>query len=279
MPIYDILSSIKDAREHDGICSFNGFLEDYLAHHEAHIQEDQKEIWNHILIDHPNMKICVDLKLNINKDAIANQIISYRDSFKLPSGMIRCPYIIYANNQDAQRALLLSFGDKDAYVMAKALYFVLSEPENEYEGTRNEIISMNACSSMEHLLQDAIQRFFYKHEKAGIIQRELDLRVFANYDEMYECANAIATKQLIHLKDMLKESEDPEHTINQIIAIWFLMKKFSYVQYMMDKNALYKQHVGNVKKQRQAAKQKCESIGFVSYSELWKLVKELERDR
>lgn len=275
MPIYDILSSIKDAREHDGICSFNGYLEDYLAVHEEHMQDEHQQLWNHILKHNPNMKICVDLQLNINKDAIANQIISYRDSFKLPSGMIQCQYIIYDNINDSQRAMLLAFGDKEAYVMAKALYFVLSEPENEYEGTRNEIISMNACLNKIDLLEDAIQKFFYKKEKAGITQRWLDLKVFANYDEMYECANSIATKQLVNLKEMLKESDDPEHTINLIISIWFLMKKFSYVQYMMDKNALYKQHDGNVKKQRQAAKQKCESIGFVSYSELWKLVKEL----
>ena len=42
-----------------------------------------------------------------------------------------------------------------------------------------------------------------------------------------------------------------------------------------DKNYLNRVHEGNVKKQRQVAKEKCDAIGFVSYSELWKLVKEL----
>lgn len=82
---------------------------------------------------------------------------------------------------------------------------------------------------------------------------------------------------MINLKDTLRESEDTQNAINQIIVIWFLMKKFSYVQYMMDKNALYKLHAGNVKKQRQAAKETCDSIGFVSYSEMWKLVKDVKK--
>lgn len=275
MPIYDILVTMKDQRDHDAKCTFNGYLEDYLTMNESVLPGDEKVIWEELLKKNPKMRICVDLQLNINKDAIANQIISYRDSFKLPQGMIRCPYIVYDVIDEQQRAMLLSFGKEEAYVMAKALYFVLSEPENEYEGTRNEIISMNADMKYISLLHDAVQRFFYQNDKAGIIQRWLDLQVFHSYDDMYECAKAIASYQMINLKEMLKPSDDVQHTINRIISIWFLMKKFSYVQYMMDKNALYKVHGGNVKKQRQAAKETCDSISFVSYTELWKLVKQV----
>lgn len=81
--------------------------------------------------------------------------------------------------------------------------------------------------------------------------------------------------QLVNLRDILAKCDDKEECINNIIANWFLLKKFSYVQYMMDKNNLNRVHEGNVKKQRQVAKEKCDAIGFVSYSELWKLVKEL----
>ena len=80
----------------------------------------------------------------------------------------------------------------------------------------------------------------------------------------------------MNLKELLQESEDKEMMINQMIAVWFLLKKFSYVQYMMDKNNLHDHHNGNVKKQRQRAKEHCDAIGFVSYSELWRLVKELK---
>ena len=274
MPIYEILSSLSDSRQQESTCLFNGYLEDYLAMYEERLNEEQKVIFQHLLTISPKMKICSELRLNINKDAIANQIISYRDSFKLPQGQIRCPDVIYDQIREQERAMILSFGEQEAYVMAKALYFIMSEPENEYEGTRNEIISMCANEKQEEFLQEAIRRFFFQKEKAGIVQRWLDMHIFTSYDEMYECAKAIASRQMIDLKEILQSASDVQDTINRIIAVWFLMKKFSYVQYMMDKNALYKQHDGNVKKQRQKAKEKCDSISFVSYSELWKLVKE-----
>lgn len=276
MAIYDILCHVKDQREANGICDFNGFLEDYLT-----ILEDQEQnhsslfqqIWEN---DH-DLRICVNLRLNINKDAVANQIIRYKDSFKLPHGTIRCPYIIYGDFQGAQKAMLFTLGGKDQYVIAKALYYVMSEPENEYEGTRNEIVACSVDREHTELFLDTMERFFHHNSKAGILQRQLDSRLFLNYDEMYETAQAMASYQLVNLKDILSESMDKETTVNNIIATWFLLKKFSYVQYMMDKNNLNHNHDGNVKKQRQTAKEKCDAIGFVSYSELWKLVKDLKK--
>lgn len=277
MAIYDILSEVKDHRVSGGICSFNGYLEDYISL----IEEDEdkaealailKPIFEH---DH-NLKICVNLSLNINKDAIANQIIRYKDSFKLPHGQIKCPYVIYGDFDGQQKALILTLGSQEAYILAKALYYVISEPENEYEGTRNEIISMAASPDNEAFVMEMMDRFFYKSDKAGIIQRSMDGKLFLNYDEMYDLAQKMASYQLVNLKDILAKSDDKEEAINDIIAVWFLLKKFSYVQYMMDKNNLNRIHEGNVKKQRQTAKEKCDAIGFVSYSELWKLVKEMK---
>jgi hypothetical protein len=40
---------------------------------------------------------------------------------------------------------------------------------------------------------------------------------------------------------------------------------------MMDKNTLTTKHEGNVKRQRQTAKEKSDSIAFVSFSEMWKM--------
>lgn len=277
MAIYDILCSTMDQREANGICAFNGYLEDYLNVLEK--DEANKElltlfqtIWER---DH-DLRICVDLRLNINKDAIANQIIRYKDSFKLPHGTIRCPYLLYGRYQDAQKAMIVTLGDQQAYVLAKALYYVMSEPENEYEGCRNEIIACHIDPTQPQLFYDTMERFFHHHAKAGIIQRHLDSVLFLNYEEMYEIAQSMASYQLVNLKEILAQSADKESTINGIIATWFLLKKFSYVQYMMDKNNLNLHHAGNVKKQRQAAKEKCDAIGFVSYSELWKLVKDLK---
>lgn len=277
MAIYDILCEVKDVRETDtGVCEFNGYLEDYLSIIETvEGKEEIHEILSLLFEEDHNLKICVNLRLNINKDAIANQIIRYKDSFKLPKGTIKCPYVIYGSFDDYQKAIILTLGDKEEYVMAKALYYVMSEPENEYEGTRNEIIALSVNKETTDTLVKAMEAFFVKNRKAGIVQRELDAKLFLNYDEMYELAQKIASYQLVNLKDILAASEDKEECINTIIANWFLLKKFSYVQYMMDKNNLNKVHEGNVKKQRQVAKEKCDAIGFVSYSELWKLVKEM----
>ncbi|WP_416327693.1 hypothetical protein [[Eubacterium] hominis] len=277
MAIYDILNQVQDAREGNaGICEFNGFLEDYLSTIEAvEGKEETHALLTKLFEKDSNLRICVRLRLNINKDAIANQIIRYKDAFKLPKGTIVCPYIVYGKFDDVQKAIILTLGDKEEYVKAKALYYVMSEPENEYEGTRNEIIA--DCLNEEHLdlMLGAVDKFFFQNSKAGIVQRELDAKMFDSYTQMYELANEMGKKQEAELRDLLKESDDKEACINQIIANWFLLKKFSYVQYMMDKNNLNKVHEGNVKRQRQVAKEKSDAIGFVSYSELWKLAKEL----
>lgn len=277
MAIYDILNEVQDVREgNTGICEFNGFLEDYLSTIEA--VEGKEEVYallTKLFEKDSNLRICVGLKLNINKDAIANQIIRYKDAFKLPKGTIVAPYIVYGKFDDVQKAIILTLGDKEEYVKAKALYYVMSEPENEYEGTRNEIIADCMNEGNVDLMLKAVDRFFFQKSKAGIVQRELDAKMFEDYTEMFDLANKIGAEQEEKLRDTLAQSKDKEACINEIIANWFLLKKFSYVQYMMDKNNLNRVHEGNVKRQRQVAKEKSDAIGFVSYSELWKLAKEL----
>ena len=278
MAIYDILYEVKDKREEDsGISDFNGFLEDYLSIIETNEEmKETKEVLQALFEEDNDLRIVCNLRLNINKDAIANQIIRYKDAFKLPKETICCPYIVYGNFDGEQKALILTIGDKEEYILAKALYYVISEPENEYEGTRNEIIAMSVSKETISRMLESVTAFFHQHRKAGIVQRQLDSIVFDSYDEMYEMANAMAQEQKEHIKDILLAREDKETAIYQIIVKWFLMKKFSYVQYMMDKNTLHKLYEGNVKKQRQVAKEKSDAICFISLSELWKLTKELD---
>lgn len=277
MAIYDILCAVKDQRDPKGICEFNGYLEDYLTMIEKdEAKQETAELLQRIFEQNEDVRICVQLALNINKDAIANQIIRYKDSFKLPHGTIKCPMILYGMFGNAQRAVILTLGRQEEYVLAKALYYVMSEPENEYEGCRNEIIACSISREQSDTALTAIERFFIHGEKAGMIQRKLDAQMFLNYEDMYETAQKMASYQLVNLKELLNQSEDKEATINQMIAVWFLLKKFAYVQYMMDKNHLHDEHGGNVKKQRQRAKERCDAIGFVSYSECWRLVRELK---
>lgn len=276
MAIYELLREIKDQREAEGICSFNGYLEDYLTTIEEQSSDDTYLFFQSLLKKDEDLRICVNLRLNINRSAVANQIIRYKDAFKLPKGTICCPYIIYGLFDGEQKAMILTWGDQEAYIIAKALYFVISEPDNEYEGSRNEMIACNAEVKNTEIAEKAMTRFFWQKEKAGIVQRSLDSQVFLDYQEMYETALQLAKRQQEQKNAILAQSENSEIAVNQMIATWFLLKKFVYVQYMMDKKHL-RDHDDDVRKQRRYAKDKCDSIGFISYSELWKSAQEFKQ--
>ena len=277
MAICEILNEVIDFRKsEDGSCAFNGFLEDYLSLLEDDPQ--QEELYKMLIClfeKDNNLKIICDLQLSVNRSAIANQIIRYKDAFKLPKGAIKVPYLIYGSYQGqrgpVEKAMILTIGDKAAYVYAKSLYYVMSEPDNEFEGTRNEIIA--TALNMNHLddTLQAIDTFFMKDAKAGTVQRKLDMKFLKTYDEMYELAYGICEKQKNSLEADLAEAQDTENFIYRNIATWFLMKKFTYVQYMMDKNTLTTKFEGNVKKQRQSAKEKSDAITFVSFSQMWRM--------
>ena len=98
MAIYDILSSQKDQRDGGSVCTFNGYLEDYLGMiEEDETKEKETEVFRYLHSLDENLHICTDLHLDINRNAIANQIIRYKDAFKMPEGQICIPYIIYIN--------------------------------------------------------------------------------------------------------------------------------------------------------------------------------------
>ena len=279
MAIYDILNEVIDFRKsEDGNCAFNGFLEDYLSLLEDDPQQQDLYTMLQALFEKdPNLKIICDLQLSVNRNAIANQIIRYKDAFKLVKGSIKIPYLIYGMYEgrkgSVQKAMILTKGDKEAYILAKALYYVMSEPDNEFEGTRNEIIASALHPQyLTHTLQ-AIESFFMRDFKAGTVQRTLDLQFFTSYDEMYDLAYQICERQKNNVEEVINQVDDVEAFIYQNIATWFLMKKFTYVQYMMDKNTLTTIHEGNVKKQRQRAKEKSDAISFVSFSQMWRMKK------
>lgn len=275
MAIYDILTAHKDQRDGGEVCSFNGYLEDYLGM----IEEDEtKELETKVLrylydLDE-NLRICTDLHLDINRGAIANQIIRYKDAFKMPEGEICIPYIVYGKDDDSQRASILLFGDKNDYIFAKAYYYVISEPDNMYEGTRNEIISMVYHEDLENIFKETMERFFEKKEKAGMVQRYVDRHLFKNYDEMIELAKEEGNQLQQKAREELPAlGDNAQEAIYQYIMKWFLLKKFCYVQFMMDKRKLQDEFEGNVKKQRHGAKDHSDAIGFISYREMWMIAK------
>jgi hypothetical protein len=63
-----------------------------------------------------------------------------------------------------------------------------------------------------------------------------------------------------------------------MIQKWFLLKKVCYVQYMVSKDLLNSVHEGNIKKQRNQAKTNADEIGFLSFSEMWRLTAPAEEE-
>ena len=76
-------------------------------------------------------------------------------------------------------------------------------------------------------------------------------------------------------KELPTLGDDAQPAIYRYIMKWFLLKKFSYVQFMMDKRKLQDVFEGNVKKQRHGAKDRSDAISFISYREMWQIAKGL----
>ncbi len=271
MAIYEILSSISDLRnDSQALSSFNGYLEDYLAYLELNKQTDNYALLETIFNYDSSLKIITNLHLNVNQKAIANQIIRYRDCLKLPPNSICIPYIIYHEHEGKQRACIITFGNQEAYILAKAYYYIISEPDNEFEGTRNEI--MTTCFNEEYqtTILEHIHNFFTKNVKAGNVQRELDHLFFNSYQEMYDLSLSLAQQRIDNINEYISDPNEVKDNIYQCISYWFLLKKFIYVQYMMDKSTINTIHEGSSKKQRSKAKQLADQINYLPFSELWR---------
>lgn len=268
--ILEVLGACADQRTENGCCEFNGYLEDYITILEERGGcEKQLDLFKKFMEINESYRIIVDLQLTCNKETIANQIIRYKDAFKLPEGQLKAPYILYTKVNEKVTGILCSFGGKEESIYAKGAYLVLSEPGNQYEAIRNDVVSVAFDDEVLTHQMDLIKRFVTGRDKAGYIQRGLDMIVFKNLDDMINTAIAIAEDQCTNGVEALKDVEEPRLAIYKLIEHWFYLKKFVYVQTMMDKGRLNSMYDGNPKKQRQAAKQNSDAIKYVSYSECW----------
>lgn len=268
--ILEVLGACADQRTENGCCEFNGYLEDYITILEERGGcEKQLDLFKKSMEINESYRIIVDLQLTCNKETIANQIIRYKDAFKLPEGQLKAPYILYTKVNEKVTGILCSFGGKEESIYAKGAYLVLSEPGNQYEAIRNDVVSVAFDDEVLTHQMDLIKRFVTGRDKAGYIQRGLDMIVFKNLDDMINTAIAIAEDQCTNGVEALKDVEEPRLAIYKLIEHWFYLKKFVYVQTMMDKGRLNSMYDGNPKKQRQAAKQNSDAIKYVSYSECW----------
>ena len=91
MSVCEILSAKIDERKQGSDCTFNGYLEDYLGMEDNHLEDVLKAAFESILQEEPDAKIITNLRHEISKDAVSNQIIRYKDIFKLNSFSIQDP--------------------------------------------------------------------------------------------------------------------------------------------------------------------------------------------
>lgn len=268
MAIYQILEELKDARKDGDQCEFNGFLEDYLEVVDSSEDQGMKEILHALFEEDPDLRICVNLRADINRQVISNQIIRYKDAFKLQGHPVVCPIVVYGKRQDTERALILVNHSERSYLYAKGLYYTLTEPYSFLAECKNELVAISAESA------ESVRNVFRKlfSVKAGALQREADRGCFANYEQLKKDALDEAEALRESAVKQLREAQDKEACIYSLVVRWFLLKKVVYVQYMVNKDMLQNVHEGNIKKQRNQAKVNADEIPFISYSELWRSI-------
>ena len=271
MAICTILDEKVDSRKNGTDCEFNGYLEDYL-NLGTELEPVLNDALTKILAIEPDAKICVNLKSEISQNAISNQIIRYKDIFKLSGKAMDYPYLVYADHEGEQRALLLIPNAPYSFIYAKGCYYCMTEPGSPFIDCKNEIVAVS--SDKADVIVDTWEKMFKM--KAGALQRSIDRRFFATYDDL----KADAVKAAAELKEEAPEKlaaisgEERQAEIYQYVIKWFLLKKVLYVQYMVNKNILNSVHEGNVKKQRNQAKLNADEISFLSFSEMWRMTRE-----
>lgn len=265
MGVYQILKDVQDIRKEEGKCTFNGYLEDYLSSIEE-VECQAKNVLTKMFESDSDLKICVDLHIGINQSVVSNQIIRYKDAFKLKGEPLCIPYIIYGEKQGSERALMLMNGEDDDYLLAKGMYYCMTEPFSLFAECKNDIVAMLFEDEEEVL--SVFSRLFTL--KAGALQREIDRVHFANYEQLKQLALDKASALKESIIPALQAAEEKEDLIVNAVIQWFLLKKVVYVYYMVNKDILTRVHENNIKKQRNQAKVNADEVPFTSYSEMWR---------
>ena len=163
---------------------------------------------------------------------------------------------------------------KYSFIYAKGYYYCMTEPGSPFIDCKNEIVAVTSDKASR--ITDAYSKLFTM--KAGALQRSIDRDYFKNYDELKALAVEAANKQKEEAPAVLTALEDRTAQIYRYVINWFLLKKVLYVQYMVNKNILNTVHEGNIKKQRNQAKTNADEIGFLSFSEMWRLTAPAEEE-
>lgn len=263
MNIFETLNEIKDLRHEGDLCEFNGYLEDYLNQ----ITEDEKDylVLKTLFELNNDLKIVHNLKVSLSKTSISNQIIRYKDINKIGEYPLCIKYMIYAEVENVSKAIILD----DEFIYSKGLYYVLSEEPSPFNALRNDIIVLSLNDEIEDI------KMFYNElfkVKTSSLQRRIDQKHLSSWEDTLErvlkLGNELEEKSK---EEVLKDRKNRNNIINNAISKWYLLKKFTYVQYMVNKDILNTVHEGNIKAQRNQAKINSDKIRFVPLSSLWRL--------
>lgn len=263
MSLIDVLKEVGDTRSGSKNSLFNGFLEDFLNQENA----QYSDILQPILELDGDCRIIYQYKSGINPKVVSNQIIRYKDAFKLPSRSLNVEMILYSENDGSPFALILSDYD---YIISKGLYYCLTEQDALLEAFRNDVLVMSLnsdddCASYFALLMRGEKRI-------GAIQRQLDQLVFQSFAQLKPQIIALAEQKAEAIRQQFEvypQTRAPH--IHQAVATWFLLRKVMYVQYMVDKKELNEVNLGDIKVHRQKAKENTDEVLFIPYSDMWRM--------
>ena len=274
MAVYKIMIEKDDSLSHASTNHFhNGFLADFVDNDSEYTEFHP--LFARLLAVKEDLRVCTDLPLKINHRTISNQIIRYKDSFKLPEGYLRVPLMLYWQDGDQDRAIIFS---RTTYIEAKGCYYCMTEPDTEFSECRNEILAL--CLDEKHIedIFKAFNEMVAGKRAVGAIQRYYDHRYLESVDDMKEECVRLSTEIFDNAKQKVVGLEDRKDIIYDAIMRAFLIKKALYVQYMMSKDLLTNRHEGDVKKQRQFAKAYTDEIPIISLSALWRYGNEETED-
>jgi hypothetical protein len=267
MSITAMMEEILDLRRGSHESDFNGYLEDFVF--DLDEEHPQKLIFSQIFEEQPNLKIIVNYRFRINKEVIANQIIRYKDAFKIPKRALICPYIIYGKTVRDRDVALIMFGDSfEDYLYAKGAYYSLTDQDSIFSDNRNDVLTLSL--SPEYLSVELVNKMFLEEKSIGALQRELDAKLFKSNQELAAATQKMSNELKEYVMTTIPETTNKQELIYQAILKWFLLKKMIYVQTMVDK-ILLRELDNDIKKLRQRAKENADSLIFVPLSEMWRM--------
>ena len=245
-------------------CAFNGLLNEFLST-SPELDDTLSQAFSAIAQQDPETRIVKDLKSAVRMDVISNRIIHYRDISKLDGSPVVYPYLLYGTFNETDQAVLVLPYEEYGYLIARGLYYCMSETGSEFYDARNEILEL--CESEPEAIVKGWNDM--KQLKAGSIQRRIDRDHFRNYEELKTQGIEAGASIRDTAAKTLGEVEDRAPYIREYVGRWFLLKKLLYVQYMVNKNIRASVHDGDIHKQRNQARINADEVPYLAYRQMW----------